>query len=184
MTELVLDAGRSRVRLRTYAEGFFSRLAHDLELVCGELEGRATQRGPNRGTATVEVPVRGIAVAGTVRDGEVDVHGMSAADREACLEKMRRDVFRNETDGRVLVDVTLDDGTAHVRLRAPFWPSLELTLQPEMSIGTTGEVRVAGSVALSLAKLGVGVVRGPMNAFRLSDRVDVLFDARFEPAPL
>ncbi len=184
MTELVLDAGRSQVRLRTYAEGFFSRLAHDLELVCGALEGRATQQGPNRGTATLEVPVSGITIAGTIRNGELDVHGMSAADREACLEKMRREVFRSEMDGRVRVEATLDAGAAQMHLHAPFWPSLEWTCHPEMSIAATGGVRVAGSVALSLAKLGVGVVRGPMNAFRLSDRVDVLFDMRFEPAPI
>ena len=52
VTDLVLDPAQSRVRIHTFAEGLLARLAHDLELVCGDLSGHATRSAdgaPGRG---------------------------------------------------------------------------------------------------------------------------------------
>ena len=43
-------------------------------------------------------------------------------------------------------------------------------------------IRVRGECELSLRALGVPPVRGPAGAFRLADRVQILFDVSFRPA--
>jgi hypothetical protein len=43
--------------------------------------------------------------------------------------------------------------------------------------------RVSGRLELSIAGLGGGTVKGPMNAFRVKDTVEVLFDLEWrQPA--
>ena len=72
MSDLVLDASRSRVRIQTFAEGFLARLAHDLELSCSDLSGTAsavTSDGHTAGAAHVEAPLRGMAIAGEAHAG-------------------------------------------------------------------------------------------------------------------
>ena len=61
MADLLLDPAKSRVRIRTFAEGLFAKLAHDIELECKKLEGRASRNDDSltMGTATVDVPVGG-----------------------------------------------------------------------------------------------------------------------------
>ena len=183
MADLVLDPAKSRVRLRTFAEGLFARLAHDLELTCTELSGRATRHESNAasGTATIDVPIGKIEVAGVLQGGRVDERGLSPSDRADCLEKMRKDVFHANASAIVRVHVVLDNGAARVRIEPPNGRAVERTTRPDVT-AEDGAVRVTGTLDLSLAAIGSAQVKGPMNAFRVKDRVEVLFDVGFYPA--
>src|SRR4051812_42846316 len=81
---LVLDPQASTVVIRTYAEGLFARLAHDLELACTRLDG--TSDDGRR--ARIEVSVGSIEVRGILGGGT-----LSPSEESDCLAKMRREVF-------------------------------------------------------------------------------------------
>jgi hypothetical protein len=188
VTDLVLDPARSRVRIQTFAEGLFARLAHDLEIVCGDLSGRATRSADGRtdaGSASIEAPLRGFAVAGVLaRDGHVDDRGLNPAERRDCMAKMHSDVFHAGPDGMVLVQLQLDGASARVRVVPPNGRAVETVINPKVSAdGPDGTgVRASGSFDVSLMAIGSDVVKGPMGAFRVKDHVKVVFDVVFAPS--
>ena len=190
MTDLVLDPSRSRVRIQTFAEGLLARLAHDLELVCGELSGIAS--GPSdasdpgdpgtSGTARLEAPLRGMVVAGVLgKDGRVDPRGLSASDQRDAIAKMQHDVFHSGPEGVVRIETHYDGDTARVRLVPPRGKVVEAVVEPEVTI-TADAVHAKGSFEVSLTAIGSAPVKGPMGAFRVKDRVKVIFDVVFTPA--
>lgn len=185
MTDLVLDAKRSRVRLQTFAEGLLARVAHDLELACGELSGTASRAGEGgtiTGTASLEAPLRGIDVSGVLgKDGRADERGLSSIERSYAVTKMREDVFHAGPDGVVRVEVQLEGASARVRVAPPNGKAVEVAVRPEVRAEGEG-VRATGSFEVSLSAIGSAVVKGPMNAFRVKDKVKVLFDVVFAPA--
>lgn len=185
MAELLLDPAKSRVRIRTFAEGLLAKLAHDLELTCTKLDGRATRDDDSLtvGTATVDVPLGGIEVAGVLEGDTVDERGLSAGERADCLEKMRKDVFSAGASAMVRVSVVLDGGSARVRITPPNGRAIERTMRPAVTDAGDGRVRVKGALDVSLASIGSATVKGPMNAFRVKDRVEILIDVVFEPQP-
>ena len=164
-----LDAAKSRIRIRTYAEGIFARLAHDLELVCEGVTGSVTDD-----RAEVVVPIASIAVAGVLRGESVDPQGLSDGDKKDCLAKMRREVFGDAVRDVVRVEARLDGRSAHVKVLLPSGKSFERSVPVEVD----GR-RVKGELEISLFKIGAPVVKGPMNAFRVKDAVRVLFDVSF-----
>jgi hypothetical protein len=182
VTDLVLDPTRSRVRLQTFAEGLLARLAHDLELVCGELSGTASRSSDTSATASIEVPLRGIAVAGVLeKDGRVDDRGLNPSERRDCIAKMYVDVFHARPDAVVRVEVHVDGASARVRVVPPNGKAVETVVRPE--IRNEGDVvRATGSFEVSLMAIGSDVVKGPMSAFRVKDKVKVVFAVAFVPA--
>jgi len=187
VTDLVLDATRSRVRLHTFAEGLLARLAHDLELACGDLSGTASRTGDggaSTGAATIEAPLRGITVSGVLgKDGRVDERGLSAGEKSDAVKKMQHDVFHDGHGGVVRVEVHLDGASARIRVAPPNGKAVEAVVRPE--VRAEGDaMRATGSFEVSLSALGSDAVKGPMNAFRVKDKVKVLFDVVFVPAPL
>jgi hypothetical protein len=191
--KLVLDGGKSRVRMRTFAEGLFARLAHDLELVCRDVRGTAERSdapstkapgAPGSGSVSLEVPIFQIDVNGTLKDDRVDPNGLSASDREDCLGKMRKDVFHTQNkDAVVRVEAMIENGQARARVIPPNGKTVERSVS--VRITTTSEddasVRASGTLTLSLAAIGSDTVKGPMNAFRVKDNVEVLYDLVFRP---
>jgi len=174
--KLVLDREKSRVRLRTFAEGLFARLAHDLELECRELSGDAEIDGPS-GSVTILAPVEKIEVLGTLsKDKKVDPKGLSPSDREDCLSKMRKDVF-HVSQGNVKVEALLDNGKAKVTLTPPNGKAVTKSLPVAWTNHTA-----SGSLEVSLSAMGSDPVKGPMNAFRVKDVVEIVFDVVFVPA--
>lgn len=184
MSDLVLDAARSRVRLQTFAEGLLARLAHDLELVCGDLEGtasRAAADGDVAGTASITVPLRGIAIAGVLgKDGRTDPRGLSPAEQRDAVAKMQRDVFHAGPEGVVRIETHYDGGSARIRVVPPNGQAVESVVRPDV-VAEGDAVHAKGTFEISLAAIGAGVVKGPMGAFRVKDRVKVIFDAVFTP---
>jgi hypothetical protein len=161
-----LDPARSSIRIRIFAEGLFARLAHDLELACDSLDG-----GVDGDTARVAFAIEDILVAGTISRGRVDPEGLSPGERRDCLAKMRADVFHAE---KGMIEVVASRArTGHIRL--PNGRRVDLALT-ELHVDGT---RARGSAAISLRALGSDVVKGPMNAFRIKDRIEVTFDLQF-----
>jgi hypothetical protein len=159
----VLSLERCDVRIRTFAEGLFSKLAHDLELTCHDVT--ATVDGD---TATFVVKVDRIAVAGAVKNGRVDPNVLSASYCEEILAKMKREVFH----GAKTVEITADRSKVVVKMNGK---AVEKRL-------TTDGNEANGILELSLQALGSDPVKGPMNAFRVRDRVEVHYDVAFKPA--
>ena len=182
MSDLVLDASRSRVRIQTFAEGFLARLAHDLELSCSDLSGTAsavTSDGHTAGAAHVEAPLRGMAIAGVLgKDGRVDPGALSASEQRDALSKMHHDVFHAGPDAIVQLDVTYDGASARIRVTTPNGRSFDAEAHPDVQ-PTSGAVHAKGTFEVSLSALGSDVVKGPMGAFRVKDRVRVVFDVVF-----
>jgi len=167
-----LDAARSRVVVYTFAEGFLSALAHDLELVAGDLSGHAESS-----TAEIQAKVAAIRVSGVMKRGKVDTGILSESDRAAIERQIREEVFpgqaivaRGELDGpRAVVDVAAPQGTTRVTA------AVSVTREG-------GEARARGSVEIPVSALGAPPVKGPMGAFRVRDRVRVEFDLVFREA--
>lgn len=180
MTKLVLDPDQSHVRLHTFAEGLLARLAHDLELECRGLSGSAERVSEDKATATLEAPITRIEVGGTLKSGRVDPHGLSPSDRDDVLDKMRKDVFHGSA-GAVRIEATLEGPSkARVRVISPSGRTVERSV-PVRIDSSDGTQRVSGSLDLSLHAIGSDAVKGPMNAFRVKDKVEVLFDVVFKP---
>jgi hypothetical protein len=164
-----LDASRSRVAISTFAEGLFSALAHNLELVAGDVTGEATAS-----SAEVHVPVASIRVSGVVKRGKVDAGVLSSGDRAAIERQIRDEVLagseivaRGEQVGsHASIEVKGPRGSTRVTCDAA------ITRQDDLT-------HVKGRVELSLAALGCPPVKGPMGAFRVSDRVRIDFDLVF-----
>ena len=181
MTKLILDPGKSNVRLRTFAEGLFSRLAHDLELVCRDASGAAERAGDGKGSVTLLFPVERIDVHGTLKDGRVDPDGLSPSDRADCLAKMRKDVFHVDgaPSSTIRVEATLEAGKARVRVAPPRGRTVERAVTVRVEPADGAGARVSGAFELSLNELGAAPVKGPMNAFRVKDTIEILFDLVF-----
>jgi hypothetical protein len=191
VTKLVLAPENSRVRIRTFAQGLLARLAHDLELVCRDVSGSAErfregalESEADSGTVSLEIPVAKIDVAGTVKDGRVDPDGLSPSEREDCLAKMCKDVFHTTpgSNAVVRVDGKLDGGKARIRVSPPNGRAIEQALTVRVDPAGERGVRIAGSFEMSLASIGSDPVKGPMNAFRVKDSVELVFELVFAEA--
>ena len=115
-------------------------------------------------------------VAGTLKGGHVDPSGLSSSDRDDCLGRMRRDMFHGADTIRV--EASLD----RVTVISPRGKTVErpVSLTPQKE--ADGSFRVSGQLDLSLSAIGSEPVKGPLNAFRVKDRVEIHFDVVFQPA--
>jgi hypothetical protein len=180
-----LSSEQSYVVVCTYAEGLLARLAHDLELRWEGLRG-AAHAAPDvkGGFATLELPLSALRVAGVVSKGQVDRERLSEHEKAQILEKMHEEVFHVGVrgDGTVRIDATLEGSQAIVRIAPPNGPTVEARVRVTVQ-QSEKTARVAGAVSLSLARLGSSAIKGPMNAFRVKDSVDVSFELAFVPLP-
>lgn len=167
--DYVLDADQTQVRLTTFAEGMFAKLAHDLELAWTALEGQASEPAA---TASLVLPLRGVRVVGAVTPSGIAAEALSPSDRETCLEKMRHEVFDGGPDDVVRVDATLEGSDARLVLTLPRGRVVRVTARPTLQ-RSAGAVRIDAAFDVSIASLGAGPVKGPLGAFRVKDRVAV-----------
>jgi hypothetical protein len=161
-----LDPEKTTLTVRTKAEGFLSKLAHDLELRAHHVSGTF-----DAGRGTIRVPIDGLRVAGVVKRGKLDTTVLSTHDRSDIEKRIVDEVLAGGS--HVEVDVEVDDARAQLTVRAPRGKQ---TVQ--CSLARDGH-RARGECALSLSALGVHTVKGPMGAFRVADRVEVAFEAVF-----
>jgi len=185
VSDLILDSARSRVRIQTFAEGLFARLAHDLELSCTGLTGRATHDGADggggTGSAQLEGPLGEIRVTGVIRkDGSVDERALTPGERREIAAKMQSDVFHARPDATVRVEAAFEDGRARVRIHPPNGKGVEVFVEPEIT-REGAELRARGTFEVSLRSIGSSAIKAPMGAFRMKDHVRVSFDVVFRP---
>jgi hypothetical protein len=95
---------------------------------------------------------------------------------------MQKDVFHTRPGGNAVVRVegSLDAGKATIRVVPPHGLTVERSTAVRVEPAGANGQRASGKVELSLSALGSDVVKGPMNAFRVKDDVEVMFDIVFE----
>ncbi|MFI5307258.1 MAG: hypothetical protein ACHQ53_07900 [Polyangiales bacterium] len=159
-----LDSERTVLTLRTGVEGLFAAVAHSLELraqgVTGEVQGA---RG------TVCVPVAGLRVVGALTHGRVDPEAPSPADKAEIERRIRETVLVGAHE--VTVEVALSGSRATFTVHAPHGTQV-VSCAIERS-----DLQVRGRCSVSLQALGVAQVKLPLGAARVSDAVEVLFEA-------
>jgi hypothetical protein len=176
MTSLKLEPTKSQIRIRTYAKGLFSPLAHDLELEAKTIEGSG-DGGAKRGE--LRVSTKDIRVVGVLKKGRVDTSILSDKDRGEIEKKIRESVL----DGGpwVVVQAEMDGSRAKLSIQSSQGPQIAetavLVLKEADNVTT-----VEGSLKLSMKKLGVAEVKGPLGAFKVGDEVEVEFKVAFVPA--
>ncbi|MFO0614595.1 MAG: hypothetical protein U0414_18565 [Polyangiaceae bacterium] len=178
-----LDRAHSDVSIETTAKGMFAKLAHDLRLLAGELTATVTEGEGGRLGVELHLPVRAIKVDGVRKSGQVDRSVLSASDRSDIEKKIREDVLRSSevkvtvplpgvpSPGSTTADATVEVGG--YRSSVP----LRLTIATK-----DGRTHAAGRAKVSLSALKIPPVKGPLNAFRVDDDVEIVFDVAFSAA--
>ncbi len=167
-----IDASSSRVAVRTEATGLLARLAHDLEIAARKLEGTAEVDG-ERWSAELRFLVDGLRVVGVVRKGKVDESVLSTKDVGEIEDRIRELVFpRAEAVTVVAEGSSRSQGRATVTWRGGE-QSLPVRLRLEQRSPALG--KVSGSCQLSLSRLGVAEIKGPLGAFKVHDGVEIRF---------
>lgn len=173
-----IDSANSKFTIRTRATGMLARLAHDLEFVAADIRGQAV-RNDEGISGEIVVPVSGLRVVGQLHGDRLDPAGISPSDRLDIERKVREEVFQGAKE-------------IHVRGRGTAWNHVDVTIvttHGEMGIPISfrgsevdGRVRISGRTEVSLSKLGVREIKGPLGAFKVKDAVEVLFDVILQPA--
>lgn len=170
---LLVDTAASSIALRTRAEGLLARVAHDLEFAAPVFRGKVTLDG-EAWTAELGVAVASLRVVGVIRGSALDRVALSSSDRAQIEQKMRQDVFfggvREVTADARGSSRTGGEATVTLGTRSQRAP---VTLRVEAPPG--GNIKAIGQLTLSLEKLGVKPIKGPLGAFRVKDAVEVLF---------
>jgi hypothetical protein len=167
-----IELGRCRVLIHTKATGLLARFAHNLELEATKLEIAARFAG-ERWTAELGAPVRAMRVVGVLRGERVHQDLLSRSDEEEIQRRIREQVFVGVETVRVqAAGEAPERGEATVTLAAR---QQTVALRPSVKHGASGELVVSGRCTLSLGKLGVPEVKGPLGAFRVFDDVEILY---------
>jgi hypothetical protein len=179
----VLDAASSSILIHTFAEGLFSRLAHDLEIAAHDVVGTAdvtTEHSAAATTAALTMPVAGLSVVGVVKNGKLDTSALSLRDRSDIEDKIKHGVLAGAANVAIVVSVSNE--SARIDLTTAHDQRSNVTCAVTTRVGKeSAEAR--GRCDLSLRALGIAAVRGPLGAFRLSDRIEVVFHATFRAVP-
>lgn len=178
MTEkhYALDPTRSSLRVFTYAEGLFARLAHDLELGIHEAEVRVDFGGDGP-RVIAHVPLASLRVEGVVKHGALRTDVLSEKDHQEILAKMRGDVFdgARPTD-RLTLEASVIGARVEGALVLPSGKRISVGFSLDAAPGTDPVAHVKGAFDLSLKQVAGAEVKGPLGAFRISDRVHVSLD--------
>ncbi len=176
--KLTIDSANSKLTIRTRAAGMLARLAHDLEFTAADIRGHA-ERNDEGFSGELVAPVSGLRVVGQLHGDRLDPAGISNSDRVDIERKVRDEVFHGAKE-------------IHVRGHGTAWNQVDVTIETllgKMSvpvsirgIETDGRVRISGRTEVSLSKLGVREIKGPLGAFKVKDAVEVLFEIILQPA--
>jgi hypothetical protein len=173
-----IDKGASKLVLRTRAQGMLARLAHDLEIAAGEINGAASLDG-DAWTAEVAVPVSSLRVAGALRGDRLDTSALSSKDRAEIERKIREEVLAAGPEVRTRAEgPSRDRGEATVSFGSK---SARVSVSHSKTEPSGAGFSVTGRAELSLRALGVAEVKGPLNAFRVGDTIEVLYTLVIQP---
>lgn len=171
MATKTIDFQASTITIRTRAKGMLSRLAHDLEIDASRWDG-AVELDGDAWKATLTFDVRGLRVVGALKGDRVDRAVLSASDKDEIERKIRSEVLPIDS-----VTVSLS-GTDRKRADVVV---AGLVGEQKMSVPITveerrdGELVVFGDLKLSLSRLGIKEIKGPLGAFKVDDAIAVAF---------
>jgi hypothetical protein len=169
-----IDCPRTRIVVHTGTEGILSPLAHDLEIEAHPSSGRATDLGTSW-TASLAIERRSFRVVGAMKRGRVDPRILSDKDRAAIERRLHDEVLGFARQFTIEAKGTARNG--ELSLPRARGDSFIVPMQFGRLAGISSDVTVEGSCELSLRAMGVGEVRGPLNSFRVADRVHISFTA-------
>lgn len=177
------DRAHSEISIETTAKGMFAKLAHDLRLLAGEVSADVSEKEGHL-ELVLRAPVRAIKVDGVRKSGAVDRSTLSASDRSDIEKKVREDVLRSP-EVRVTVSLPAAPAPGSHSVQAAIEvggqkATVSLRLAIEEKEGST---HASGRARVSLSSLKIPPVKGPLNAFRVDDDVDVAFDVAFTFVP-
>lgn len=171
-----LDPDRSTLILRTRAGGFFSALAHDLELTGNITRGTATRDG-DRWEAELAVPPSSIKVAGALKRGVVDKSVLSASDIRDIEHRIVSDILGGVSEVVIKCSGTLEAPTIRVTAKRDTLLNAKVTLKNDDAARV---ITAKGTV--SIKGLGLQEVKGPLGAFVIKDDVEIDATVRLVPA--
>ncbi len=170
MARRTLDPKASSITVHTRAKGMLSRFAHDLELEASRYDVELDVQEGERWNAELSFDVRGLRVVGVLKGNRVDRAVLSAADREdierrIVSEHLRTDRVMVHAEGERFdrAEVTVTAARAEQRLSVPL----------EVERRDAGALAVRATLSLSLSRLGVKEVKGPLGAFKVDDAIEV-----------
>ncbi len=174
----VVEAASSKILVHTRAEGLLARFAHDLELSCSNIEGRASLEG-DAWTAELSARVAAIKVEGVLKGTALDRSVLADNDRAEIERKIQREVLsaspvleaRAKGASRTSGDATITLGQASERVR----------LTQSVDEAEEGALRVSGRFKLLLSALDIKPIKGPMGAFRVKDGVELCYELKLIP---
>jgi hypothetical protein len=177
---LRINEKESTITIRTRATGMLARLAHNLEIVSNDVRGSASSDG-DAWTAEILVPIASLRVVGARKGDRVDPNILSSDDRAEIERKIRAEVFGGAGDVSARAEGTsLLRGEASISIGGAYRGRARVmqthTEQEPDAEGGPRAISVSGRADVSLRALGIPEVRGPLNAFRVSDTVEVLYN--------
>jgi hypothetical protein len=170
MVSAAIDFEASTVTIRTRAKGMLARLAHDLEIDASDFAGEVELDG-DAWTASLVFDAAKLRVVGVPKGQRVDRTVLSSSDKDEIEQRMRTEL----RGGRVEVRAEGSDrrrGEVKVKAAAG-----EQTLPVSISVEerSDGELVAKGELKLSLKRLGIQEIKGPLGAFKVDDAVEVAF---------
>lgn len=173
------DREHSEISIETTAKGMLAKLAHDLRLVAGEVSADV-EDASGHVDLVLRAPVRAIKVDGVRKSGRVDRGVLSTSDRSDIEKKIREDVLRG-AEVRVTASLPGAPAEGDHKTEATVEVGGHRAVVPLRLIISSkdGRTHASGKARVSLSALKIPPVKGPLNAFRVDDDVDVLFDVAF-----
>jgi len=172
MAQRRLDDHTSTFTIRTRAEGMLSKLAHDLELTAEGVTAEIDVDGETW-RADLVFPVDRIEVGGTLDGERVNRGGLNRIERMEIKRRIRKEVLPTSTVRVVAAGPNLEEGT--MTLIGPKGEH-EVPLQKLQVTGRNGgELVIEGRSFVSLARLGIKEIKGPLGAFKVSDAIELCF---------
>jgi hypothetical protein len=167
-----VDLAGSCLLIHTRATGLLARFAHNLEIEARGLELDARADG-ERWTAELRAQVTQLRVVGVLRAEQVHEDVLSQSDEEEIHRRIRDQVFEGLDVVRVHAEGSRrDQGEATIRCKRG---QQRVGLRTRVEAGEAGTQVLSGRCTLSLAKLGVPEVKGPLGAFKVFDDVELLY---------
>lgn len=158
-----LNPDRSSIILRTRAGGFFSVVAHDLELKARVARGQVKSDG-EEWDGEIAIEPSSIRVVGAIKRGAVDRKVLSPSDVRDIEQRIANDVFGGVRE--IVVRARGNVRSPVIRIEGKRESIVELKITEENRI-----FHARGSI--SMKALGLSEVKGPLGAFVIKDAIEV-----------
>ena len=149
----------------TFKDGLLSKIAHDLQLSLTRFEVTEAD-----GAITGHFWPESFQVDGSVKNGQVDPHGLSGKDQRDILKAIQQKILHTKRHPTVDFEGTLegDQLSGNLTLQGQSQP-ISCTIDV-----TDGHIR--GEVTIQPTRWGISPYKALMGAIKLKDRLVIRFD--------